>query len=168
MRTIDEIIRDYESERDAAVRERDDARRIALERYQECEELRAEMGEPNQQVRSVTALVTAERDALRAEVAQLKSDLSFRDEQRLVAKEQRDEARAAGHNWMSIAKAAQGRAEKAEAERDVMRQAWKRVGAVLSDEGCSCEQDHDTLFLDEQCLGHRIEHAWKPATSGES
>jgi predicted nucleic acid-binding Zn-ribbon protein len=44
--------------------------------------------------------------------------------------------------------------------------AWKRVGVVLSDEGCSCdfvELEDVIANPDDACLGHRIEAAWKGA-----
>lgn len=58
--------------------------------------------------------------------------------------------------------------KKLTAERDAlsaqlaeMQSAWSRVVAVLCDQGCDCDGHPDEVELDEQCLGHRIGHAWK-------
>lgn len=60
---------------------------LALERYQECEELHAAMGEPNQQVPTVT-------QRLRADLATANAEATYRIEAETLAAKERDACRA--------------------------------------------------------------------------
>lgn len=111
-----------------------------------------------------------ERDAMLADIHPGRSALvdSLRG-QATAADNDRDAA---------IAETEQLRAKlaTAERERDELRESWKRVCAVLSDEGCNCddgvdaEERYGAEPMDpddiEPCLGHRIEHAWR--TKGDA
>lgn len=65
-----------------------------------------------------------------------------------------------------------GQFTTSEAAREVaeellrLRDAWKRVGAVLEDRGCDCDAHPDELESDDWCVGHAVQGAWENRPAG--